>query len=73
MVMIDDGFDYEFYVCNSKGKLVMGFDDKGEAKNYAKANHYRLNSKNDILRKKINPENISNWTINFPEKGLVER
>lgn len=70
MVKIDEGYDYKYYVCNSKGKLVMGFDDEKEAYVYADVNHYRIISKENLEKKNISPFNIDNWTVNFPEKGL---
>lgn len=71
MVKIDEGFDYKFYVCNSKGKLVMGFDERDDAVVYAAANHYRVSRKKDVMNRGINPENVNNWTNTYPEKGLV--
>lgn len=71
MVEIDEGYDYKYYVCNSKGKLVMGFDSREDAVLYASVNHYRLSSKQDVIKRGIEPSDIHNWTNNYPEKGLV--
>ena len=68
MVEIDEGYDYKYYVCNSKGKLVMGFDSREDAVLYASANHYRLSSKQDVVNRGIEPSDICNWTNNYPEK-----
>lgn len=60
-------FNFDYYVMTSKGKLVYGFDDIEEAKNYARVNHYRLCNKKNL---EINPAVIENWTTNYPSNGL---
>lgn len=70
MVEIDEGFDFKYYVCNSKGKLVMGFDDREDALNYASANRYRFSTKENIVSRGIDIFNTDNWTQNYPENGL---
>lgn len=62
-------YDYKYYVVNSKAKLVFGFDDREEANVYAKANNYRVCSKEKL---KYNPEEEGSWTNTYPKKGLPE-
>ena len=62
-------YDYKYYVVNSKAKLVFGFDDREEATVYAKANNYRVCTKEKL---KYNPAEENSWTNTYPKNGLPE-
>lgn len=62
-----DCFEYKFYAVDSEKKLVYGFDDETEAREYCKVNKYIFNKRNTLSRNKIDPKKYENWSENWVE------
>lgn len=61
-----DGTKFNFYTVLGD-KLVVGFDDENEAKEYAKKNRFKVYARATLQKKKIDYNNLDNWTDEYPE------
>ena len=60
MKMINN-YEWSFYALNQKNKLVLGFTDNNDAKEYCRKYNFKLFTRNGLKNKKINPAIIDNW------------
>lgn len=60
-------FEYKFYAVNKEKKLVYGFDDENEVREYCKKNGYIMNKRNTLSRNKIDPNDYDNWSDEWVE------
>ena len=58
-----NNYEWNFYAVRNDNLLVIGFEDGGDAKSYCKKHQFRLFTRNGLRNKKINPNNIKNWTF----------
>lgn len=70
MSKIENEFEYKFYAVNKEKKLVYGFDDENEVREYCKINGYVMNKRNTLSRNKIDPNDYNNWSDDFVEPNF---
>ena len=58
-----NNYEWNFYAVRNDNLLVIGFEDGADAKSYCKKHQFRLFTRNGLRNKKINPNNIKNWTF----------
>jgi hypothetical protein len=59
-------YEFNYYCVSNSGKLVYGFDDAEEVKQYSQLNGYRIFKRNGLKNKKIDPNLVENWTDDYP-------
>ena len=63
MSIVVADYEFAFYAVNDENKLVYGFDDDEEVKQFCKKHHFKKFTRNGLKNKKINPKNIDNWVF----------
>lgn len=63
---------YEWYAVNKEtNKIVYGFDDKAECMNYCKKHKFNQTSyKSLVIKTKLTPNIIDNWSDEWPEPEI---
>lgn len=56
-----NNFEWDFYAVNKENKLILGFTDEKDSKEYCKKHNFKMFTRNGLKNKKINPKNIDNW------------
>lgn len=67
--------EWKFYAINQENKLVLGFSDEDDAKQYCKKYKFRTFTRNGLKNKKINPNDLNNWVYDneTPEFKIKSR
>ena len=52
---------WSFYAITNDNKLVLGFSDEDDAKDYCRKYKFKMFTRNGLKNKKINPDIIDNW------------
>ena len=53
-------FEWLFYAVTNNNRLVLGFIDENDCRDYCRKYHFKQFTRNGLKNKKINPNNINN-------------
>ena len=53
--------EWKYYAVTHYNKLVLGFEDNQDVKDYCKKHHFKVFTRNGLKNKKINPNNLNSW------------